>query len=248
MSKPKVAVFDFTGCEGCELNHLNFENEMLDLISHVDFVEWREAMDDHADHYDIAIVEGSISTPDCVSRIHDIRNRSDVLIAVGACSVGGGLNAMKNQYPLEVVREEVYGKDKDLFATLPALPSSAYVRVDYEVRGCPMDQGEFLRLLTALLSGRKPEVCENPVCVECKLNENECVYGKGMICMGPITRGGCNALCPGLGQYCIGCRGLVPHPNMKAMVEILTNNGLSLEEAQKRINLFNTAERERALV
>lgn len=248
MSKPRVAIFDFTGCEGCELNHLNYENELLDILSHIDIVEWREAMDDRVEHYDIAIIEGSMSTPDCVSRIHDIRNRADVLIAVGACSTSGGMNAMKNQYPLEVVREEVYGADKDLFATIPALPASAYVRVDFEVRGCPMDQGEFLRLLTALLSGKKPEVCDNAVCVECKLNENECVYGKGMICMGPITRGGCDALCPGVGQYCIGCRGLVPHPNMKAMVEILTNSGLSLAEAQKRINLFNTAEREGVLV
>jgi len=247
-AKPTVGIFDFTGCEGCELNHLNFENELLALIGHIDFVEWREAMDDKAEHYTIAIVEGSISTPDCVQRIHDIRNRCDILIAVGACAVNGGMNAMKNQYPLEVVREEVYGEGKDLFATIPASPVSTYVRVDYEVRSCPMDQGEFLRLLTALLSGKQPQVCDNPVCVECKLNENECVYGKGMICMGPITRGGCNAMCPTHGQYCIGCRGLVSKPNMKGMVEILTNSGLSLEEAQKRINLFNTAERERILL
>ncbi|MBC8479507.1 MAG: NADH:ubiquinone oxidoreductase [FCB group bacterium] len=243
--KPKVAVFDFTGCEGCELNHLNFENELLDILEHIDFVEWREAMDDRVDHYNIAIVEGSISTPDCVTRIHDIRNRADILIAVGSCAVIGGINAMKNLKPLEESREEVYGKDKDLFATLPALPVSQYVKVDFQVRGCPMDQGEFLRLLTSLLSGKKPIICDNAVCVECKLNENECVYGKGMICLGPVTRGGCDALCTGVGQYCIGCRGLVSHPNIKGMTEILTTSGLSEEEAKKRLDLFNANDRER---
>ncbi|MBC8214501.1 MAG: NADH:ubiquinone oxidoreductase [Candidatus Marinimicrobia bacterium] len=245
--KPKVAVFDFTGCEGCELNKLNFENELLDIIAHIDFVEWREAMDDKADEYDIAFIEGSISTPECVDRIHDIRNRSKILIALGACAVCGGMNAMKNQKPLEVAREEVYGKDKDLFPTLPALPLSAYVKVDFEIRGCPMTQQEFLRVVTALLMGKNPIIPDYAVCVECKLKENECVYGNGMICMGPITRAGCDAQCPSFGQYCIGCRGLVSHPNKEAMIEILTNHGLSVDEADKKMSLFNTENREGGL-
>ncbi len=246
--KPRVAVFDFTGCEGCELNKLNFENHLLDIVTHIDIVEWREAMDDKVDEYDIAFVEGSISTPECVERIHDIRNRTKVLVALGACAVNGGMNAMKNLQTLEAVREEVYGKDKDLFPTLPALPLSAYVKVDYEVHGCPMTQQEFLRLLTSVLMGKRPVKPDYAVCVECKLNENECVFGKGMICMGPVTRAGCDALCPSFGQYCIGCRGLVPHPNKQAMIDILTENGLSADEAQKRVDLFNTNERERILV
>jgi len=75
MSKPKIAFFDFTSCEGCQLNKLNFENELLDLLEFVDIVEFREAMDDKADEYDIAFIEGSISTPKCVERIYDIRRR-----------------------------------------------------------------------------------------------------------------------------------------------------------------------------
>jgi len=244
-TKPKVAVFDFTGCEGCELNKLNFENQLLDIIAHIDIVEWREAMDDKVSEYDIAFVEGSITTPECVERIHDIRNRTKLLVALGACAVNGGMNAMKNLQSLEAVREEVYGKDKDLFPTLPALPLSAYVKVDYEVHGCPMTQQEFLQLLTSLLAGKRPVKPDYAVCVECKLKENECVFGKGMICLGPVTRAGCDALCPSFGQYCIGCRGLVPHPNKSAMIDILTENGLSVDEARKRLDLFNTNDRER---
>jgi coenzyme F420-reducing hydrogenase gamma subunit len=70
MAKPRVAIFDFTGCEGCELNQLNFEDQLLDILAHVDIVEWREAMDGRVDEYDIAFVEGSLSTPDCITRIH----------------------------------------------------------------------------------------------------------------------------------------------------------------------------------
>jgi len=237
--KPRVAIFDFTGCEGCELNQLNFEDQLLDILAHVDIVEWREAMDDRAVEYDIAFVEGSLSTPDCIRRIHGIRRKTKVLVALGACAVTGGMNAVKNTRPIEQVREEVYGDDKYLFPTLPALPLSAVVKVDYNVRGCPMTQLEFLKLFTALVMGKRFVEPDQSVCVECKLKENECVFEQGMICLGPVTRGGCDAHCTTVGQYCTGCRGLVSEPNLQGMEEILTAHGLSVDEAWKRLELYN---------
>ena len=238
-NKPRVAIFDFTGCEGCELNKLNFENELLDILAHVDIVEWREAMDDRVDEYDIAFVEGSLSTPDCIERIHEVRRKCKVLVSLGSCATLGGINAMKNIQPIEEVREEVYGEDKYLFPTLPALPLSAVVKVDYEVRGCPMTQIEFLKLFTALVRGQEPVKPDYAVCVECKLKENECVYEKGMICLGPVTMAGCDAHCPSFGQYCTGCRGLVTDANIAGMEEILVKHGLSVDEARKRLQLYN---------
>lgn len=238
-NKPRVAIFDFTGCEGCELNNLNFEDQLLDILAHVDIVEWREAMDDRVDEYDIAFVEGSLSTPDCINRINEIRRKTKVLVALGSCAVLGGINAIKNTRPIEAVREEVYGEDKYLFPTLPALPLSSVVKVDYNIRGCPMTQIEFLKVFTSLVMGKAPIEPDSAVCVECKLNENECVYDKGMICLGPVTRSGCDAHCPNVGQYCIGCRGLVSEPNLKGMEEILTAHGLSVDEAWKRLEMYN---------
>ena len=246
-AKPRVAVFDFTGCEGCELNHLNFEDQLLDILAHVEFVEWREAMDDKADAYDIAFVEGALSTPDCIRRIHDIRRRTKVLVAVGSCAVTGGINAIKNTRPIEEVREEVYGEDKYLFPTLPALPLSAVVKVDHNVRGCPMTQREFLKVLTALVMGKAPVEPDQAVCVECKLKENECVFEKGLICLGPVTRAGCDAHCPSVGQYCTGCRGLVSAPNVAGMEEILVSHGLSRDEAWRRLQLYSANELEGVL-
>ena len=152
--KPKVAFFDFTSCEGCQLNKLNLENDLLDILQHIDIVEFREAMDDKANEYDIAFIEGSISTPSCVERIHDIRRRSKMLIALGACATQGGINAMKNLQPIEEVREAVYGDEKYRFPTLPAMPVSAIVKVDYEIDGCPMSMPEFLKVLKSLLAGQ----------------------------------------------------------------------------------------------
>lgn len=238
-AKPRVGIFDFTGCEGCELNQLNFEDQLLDILAHVDIVEWREAMDDRPGEYDIAFVEGALSTPDCIKRIHDIRRRAKVLVALGTCAVTGGVNAVKNTRPIEQVREEVYGEDKYLFPTLPALPLSAVVKVDHVVRGCPMTQIEFLKVFTSLVMGKRPVEPDHAVCVECKLRENECVYDRGMICLGPVTRAGCDAQCPTVGQYCTGCRGLVSEPNVAGMEEILVAHGLSLDDAWRRLQLYN---------
>jgi sulfhydrogenase subunit delta len=243
-AKPRVAIFDFTGCEGCELNQLNFEDQLLDILAQVDIVEWREAMDGRVEEYDIAFVEGSLSTPDCITRINEIRRKAKVLVALGACAVHGGVNGLKNTRPIEDVRQEVYGDDKYLFPTLPALALSSVVKVDYNVRGCPMTQIEFLKVFTALVMGKEPIEPDFAVCVECKLREIECVFEKGMICLGPVTRGGCEAQCPGVGQYCTGCRGLVTGPNLKGMEEILVEHGLSVDEVWKRLELYNANELE----
>ena len=239
-TKPQIAFFDFTSCEGCQLNKLDLENHLLEILEHVDIVEFREAMDNKADAYDIAFIEGSISTPSCVDRIHDIRRRAKILVALGSCASIGGINAMKNLQPIEDVRETVYGEDKYLFPTLPAMPVSAIVKVDYEIHGCPMSISEFLVVFKALVMGKMPIKPDSPVCVECKLRENECLYDRGMVCLGPITLSGCDAVCPSFGQFCTGCRGLVPDANKNAMLDILTDHGLSQQEAEKRLLLFNS--------
>ncbi len=240
MSKPKVAFFDFTSCEGCQLNKLNLENDILAILELVDIVEFREAMDDKADNYDVAFIEGSISTPTCIERIHDIRNRSKILVALGACAVQGGVNAIKNGHAADWVKETVYGENKYLFPSIPVQPISSVVKVDYEVRGCPMSTPEFLHVFKSIVLGRKPEIKNHAVCVECKLKENECVLDKGMFCLGPVSRAGCDAICPSYGQYCTGCRGTISSLNEKGAVQMLKQYGFSEKEAYKRLKMYNT--------
>jgi len=242
MNKPKVAFFDFTSCEGCQLNKLNMENDLLSMLELVDIVEFREAIDGKADQYDIAFIEGSISTPGCIERIHDIRRRSRILVALGACAVQGGVNSMKALHPAGWVRETVYGKDKYLFPSTPVQPVGAVVKVDYEVRGCPMSTPEFLHIFKSLVMGRKPEVFDYAVCVQCKLRENECVLDRGMFCLGPVSRAGCDAICPTFGQYCAGCRGLVSDVNMEGAIDMLKKHGFSKKEAINKLSIYNALE------
>jgi coenzyme F420-reducing hydrogenase gamma subunit len=125
---------------------------------------------------------------------------------------------------------------------MPVQPVSAVVKVDYEIRGCPMSTPEFLHVFKSLVLGRKPEIPDYAVCVDCKLKENECVLDRGMFCLGPITRAGCDAVCPSNGQYCTGCRGVISNINKEGAINMLKKHGFSGKEAYNRIKLFCTLE------
>jgi len=238
--KVKIACFDFTGCEGCQLAKVNLEDELVPLLNYVEFVQFREAMDPVSDDYKIAFVEGSISTEECVQRIRKIRKQADMLVTVGACSTHGGLQAMRNNRPLKEVQDEGYpGMNVDHLKSLPwSLPVSKVVKVDFAIPGCPMDKAEFVRVVQALLVGKTPPMPSYPVCVECKRNENECVYDLGYVCMGPITRAGCDARCPSVNSPCIGCRGLVEDLNEQAQKDVLEKHGLTPEDIIKKFRWF----------
>ena len=146
MSKPTIAIFDFACCEGCQLQFVNLEEELLDLLGVADVVEWREAMSEKSDEYDIAIIEGSITRLEDEERLKLIRSRAKILIALGACATIGGVNKLKNNFDdLDEVKKCVYGKDakKPHLATEPTRSVGEVVDVDFCIHGCPIDRAEF---------------------------------------------------------------------------------------------------------
>jgi coenzyme F420-reducing hydrogenase gamma subunit len=239
--KPRVAFFDFTGCEGCQLEVLNFNLEIVDLIGAVDIVEFREASSDHSDDYDIAFIEGSQTTQVDVERVQKIREKAKILVALGACSCTGGVNALKNRFSMEENLKVVYGDSAKYYNTIPTKPTSAYVKVDVHLHGCPPNRNEVISLVKCLLTGKKFEQCHNPVCVECKLAENICAFERGEFCLGPITRGGCNAICVTAGRKCWGCRALVDEPNVNSQKDIMKKYGLTMDDMMLQFKLFNGA-------
>jgi coenzyme F420-reducing hydrogenase gamma subunit len=237
--KPRVAFFDFTCCEGCQLEVLALEERLLDVLQQVEVVQWREAMSEHSDEYDVAIVEGSISREEDILRIQRIRERAKILIALGSCATLGGVNAMKNQFDLDEAMQEVYGERASWFSTAEARPIHAVVPVDYFIHGCPINKEEFLIVLQHALLGKPYVVPNRAVCYECKFNETVCVYEKGKVCLGPITRCGCGAICTRFGHGCFGCRGVVEEPNLYAAKEVLTKYGYTVEDILERARLYN---------
>lgn len=241
--KPKVGFFSFTGCEGCQLVVLSMADKLLDLVGAVEVVNFREASSAKSNDYDIAVVEGSISTVHEIEELRAIRQRAKILIAIGACAHIGGVNCIRNFNNQYEIKKEVYKDKAAHFDSILAQPVDSVVKVDYYVRGCPpnRDGEEFLEIVTAVLQGKKPFIPNFPVCLECKRRENVCVFHKTkpIACLGPVTRAGCGAPCPGFGNACIGCRGLVDEPNLNAHEETLEAAGLSVEEILKFYRLMN---------
>jgi len=207
--KPRIAIFSLTGCEGCSLAMLELEDQLLDLLGAVEIVNFREGMTERAWDIDIGFVDGAVSTPRDEEEVRHFRESCRTLVAIGACACLGGINTLKNPQGPESYGSYVYGKYSAWFPSTDARPISAVVKVDYELPGCPMIKEEFLRLVKCVLAGRTFRLPSYPVCVECKKAGNLCLYEKGQICLGPITRAGCDAICPHFGSKCEGCRGLV---------------------------------------
>jgi sulfhydrogenase subunit delta len=237
--KPKVAFFDFTSCEGCQLTVVDSLQTHLDLLDAVEIVQFREAISERGEDYAVAFVEGSITRESDEARLKQIRERAALVVALGACAHLGGVNAIKNLSPLEDVRKYVYGDKYEWFATYAARPISAVVKVDAFIPGCPIDRNEFIEVVKAVLLGKKPPIPDYPLCVECKLKENVCMYDKGGVCAGPVTRAGCDAICPTYGDGCEGCRGMISNPNRDSMQAVMTAHGLSLDDIMARMTMFN---------
>jgi len=240
MSKPRVAFFDFACCEGCQLQIVNLEEELVDLLGQVDVVEFREAISDRSDDYDIAFIEGSITRPQDEERLRHIRSRAKILIAFGSCATTGGVNALKNNFDLDEVKRCVYGDAAKMPHLATGLTKAAHevVPVDYKIHGCPVNRDEVKYIVRCLLMGKQPEIPNYPVCVECKMKENQCRFELGEVCMGPITRAGCGACCPSASFWCYGCRGMVDDPNTQAAFDVLEKWGVTVEELKSRMKMF----------
>ena len=239
MSKPKIGVFGFTGCGGCQLEILNLEDQLLDLLNAVEIVHFTETITEHSDTYEIALVEGSVTTKHGVERIEKIGDIAKIIVVIGSCACTGGLNCLKNLYGLEKAKDLVYGDKKDWIDSIEVKPVDEYINVDYYARGCPPNRFEIVDIIRSLIVGRKPEIPNYPVCIECKRNGNTCVYELGKSCLGPVTRAGCDSRCPNSVDGCDGCRGPVDDPNVNAQKDLLAEHGLTVDDIMAEFNLYN---------
>jgi coenzyme F420-reducing hydrogenase gamma subunit len=234
-----VAFFSFTSCEGCQLTVLALEDDLLDLLGQIEIVNFREAIDDRRQDYDVAFVEGSITTGAEAEELQEIREHAKFLIAIGACACLGGVNALKERHDAAQIRHRVYGEDARHFPTLPTRRVRDVVPVDYELHGCPIVKQEFVHVVKTLLIGQVPAVPDRAVCTECKVRANVCLYERGVCCLGPIARAGCGAICPTFAEGCAACRGFVSDPNLVSMIEIMKSKGMTRAEVEDALTLFN---------
>jgi sulfhydrogenase subunit delta len=243
MSAPTLAVWKFASCDGCQLTLLDCEDELLKIAEQVQISTFLEASSAVVGGpYDVSLVEGSITTPADARRIKEIREQSKVLVTIGACATAGGVQALRNLADVEEFASVVYARP-EYIATLPtSTPASAHVTVDYQLQGCPIDRGQLLDTLAALLVGRKPRLPAKTVCTECKMRGVTCVVvAEGIPCLGPVTHAGCGALCPSYHRGCYGCFGPAATPNSAALIPLLRRDGMSSDNVEHVFSTFNVA-------
>ncbi|SHF70212.1 NADH-quinone oxidoreductase subunit B family protein [Streptoalloteichus hindustanus] len=242
-STPTLAVWKFTSCDGCQLTLLDCEEDLLALTGQVEIRHFLEASS-RADPgpYDVSLVEGSITTAEQERLIRQVREWSRVLVTIGACATAGGVQALRNFADVEEFRSVVYATPSYVDTLATSTPIAAHVRVDYELRGCPIDRRQLVAVLSAFLAGREPDLPDDSVCTECKRRGNTCVMvADGTPCLGPVTHAGCGALCPTYRRGCYGCFGPVRAPNTRSLIRQLRVCGMGDAELDRVFHTFNAA-------
>ncbi len=243
ITKPKLAVWKFSSCDGCQLALLDCEDELLAVAEKVEIAYFLEATRaEVAGPYDISIVEGSVTTEDEAHRIQRIRASSKILIAIGACATAGGIQGLKNNREINELVHKVYAHPEFIESLATSTPIGDHVQVDFELRGCPIDKYQLLEALNALLNGRKPNVPTHSQCMACKMAGHVCVtVAKGTACLGPVTQAGCGSICPEFSRGCYGCFGPSNTTNTKSLSARFETLGLSGEDISRLFRMFCTA-------
>lgn len=228
----RLGVYAFSGCGGCQARLL--DGELLGgLAARFEIVHFPPLGPCAPDAgVDIALVEGSVSTPADVERLRRIRAGGAYLVAIGACAVSGGLQSLRG-----LARDggrwvaDLFPHPEWLDLLDTPLPLARHVRVDAVLSGCPIDRRELVRLLCDRLAGVAVRPERRPLCMECKQLGVPCLLvARGEPCLGPVTRAGCGALCPRGGRACYACFGPAELVNVAGLGARVATLGLAPDE------------------
>ena len=220
MSKPKLAVWKFASCDGCQLSLLDAEDELLAVAGAITIANFPEASREVLPGpYELSLVEGSITTPHDAERIRQVRAESEFLVTIGACATAGGIQALRNWSDVSEFTHAVYANPAYIDTLDTSTAIADHVKVDFELRGCPISKEQLLEVVNAFLYQRRPDIPGYSVCVECKRRGTTCVMvADGTPCLGPVTQAGCGALCPAYNRGCYGCFGPSESANLPALI------------------------------
>lgn len=206
--KPKVAFCWFTSCGGCDETVVDLNYDILKVADAVDIVLWPVAMDfKYSDiekmadkEITLSIINGSVRNSEQEEIAHLLRQKSQLVLAFGACACFGGTPGLANlitrdeifkyvyqDAPTAVNPEGVYPKTvvkvdgKEL--TLPEIYDQVralnqVIEVDYYLPGCPPPPNLVLAALIAVLEGKLPSrgatlAPEKALCDTCPRNKTK---------------------------------------------------------------------------
>lgn len=239
--RPKLAVIKFASCDGCQLSLLDLEDELLTIARALQISHFAEASSRlEPGPYDVTLVEGSITTPEDLHRLQKLREDSKLLITIGACATSGGVQALRNFASHDDFMRAVYARPDYIETLATSTPIAAHVKVDFELRGCPIDKHQLLEVISSLLAGHRPRTSTESVCQACKRRGNVCVVvAQDLPCLGPVTHAGCGAICPTFDRGCYGCFGPTIQPNTASLGDHLLGGRVNPSEAAMLMHGIN---------
>jgi coenzyme F420-reducing hydrogenase gamma subunit len=241
-ARPRLGVFKFASCDGCQLSILDCEDELLEVADRVEIAYFLEAARRPLEgDFDVALVEGSVSTPEQEDRVRDIRRRSRTLITLGACASHGGIQGLRNfgEVRADEALAIVYASPEYVATLADSRPVGDYVAVDLALPGCPIDKRQLLHVLGQMLAGARPRLPGHSLCLDCKRQGIVCVLvARGAPCMGPVTTTGCGVLCPGYDRPCYSCFGPANQPNTASLAGRFEELGLAPEEVRRLFHAY----------
>lgn len=245
----RVVVIGLASDFGCQVQMTNMEDHLLDVLGQFELSYWQLASSGHMPaEYDVAIVEGAVTTTEHVELLKRVRETASAVIAIGACAVTGGIPGLASEGDLGERARTVYGEDERLVAPgrIAPAPVGSVIAVDYHVVGCPIQPAEFVAVVQRALQGLSDRTPREPMCASCRIAENVCFYDRGALCLGLVTRAGCHAKCVSLGRPCTGCRGIADDANVASAREIVAGYGFDPAELDRALGLYGTCEEARA--
>jgi len=188
-------------------------------------------------HAYVIMVEGAITNDEDLRRLRQARDAAGTLVAVGSCAVLGGIGGLRNLSPLAEVQATAFGDatKSELLPELTdnVHPVTDFVDVDMVVPGCAPETNVLVSALSAAVAGEAWELPRRNLCDEChrtksvmlehsaefvsdnvyalmeldEIDPTACLLEQGIMCMGPMTREGCGAVCTAANVPCRGCSG-----------------------------------------
>lgn len=173
MAKVKVATDWLDTCSGCHMAFLDIDERIVELLNHVEITSSPITDLKHPpkDGVTVGILTGAVSNDHQLEVAELMRERSQILIAMGDCAVFGGICTMRNFFNTEDVLRTGYieSASTDEEGFIPRSPEIAKlfdrvmavneaVKVDVHIPGCPPPADAIWFALTELLAGRIPEL------------------------------------------------------------------------------------------
>lgn len=146
MEAPKIAIFDLTGCEGCQFHLLSLDELLMDFFQDFEITNWRLMSEKDKTDFDIAIIEGAVTTKEDIELLKKIRETSKIVVAIGACAICGNVFVQLSPEQRKKLAPKIYDKDYKLKAEFLE-PVEKFIKVDEKIHGCPPDIEAFKKLL-----------------------------------------------------------------------------------------------------